>query len=86
MDCSPLDSSVMGFSRQEYRSGLPLPPPGDLPDAGIKPEYLMSLALVGGFFTSIITWEAPQSESVSHSDCPWDSLGKNTGVGCHPLL
>ena len=27
----------MGFSRQEYWSGLPLPPPGDLPDPGIKP-------------------------------------------------
>ena len=25
------------FSRQEYRSGLPFPPPGDLPDPGIKP-------------------------------------------------
>ena len=27
----------MGFSRQEYWSGLPFPPPGDLPDLGIKP-------------------------------------------------
>ena len=27
----------MGFSRQEYRSGLPFPPPGDLPDPGIEP-------------------------------------------------
>ena len=27
----------MGFSRQEYWSGLPFPPPGDLPDSGIKP-------------------------------------------------
>ena len=27
----------MGFSRQEYWSGLPRPPPGDLPDPGIKP-------------------------------------------------
>ena len=26
----------MGFSRQEYRSGLPFPPPGDLPDPGIE--------------------------------------------------
>jgi len=29
----------MGFSRQEYRSGLPFPPPGDLPDQGIKPTF-----------------------------------------------
>ena len=28
----------MGFSRQEYWSGLPFPPPGDLPDPGIKPR------------------------------------------------
>ena len=28
----------MGFSRQEYWSGLPLPSPGDLPDPGIEPE------------------------------------------------
>ena len=27
----------MGFSRQEYWSGLPFPPPGDLPDPGIEP-------------------------------------------------
>ena len=27
----------MGFSRQEYWSGLPFPPPGDLPDPGVKP-------------------------------------------------
>ena len=34
MDEAPLS---MGFSRQEYWSGLPLPSPGDLPDPGIKP-------------------------------------------------
>ena len=32
----------MGFSRQEYWSGLPRPPPEDLPDSGIKPACLMS--------------------------------------------
>ena len=31
-----------GFPRQEYRSGLPCPPPGDLPDLGIKPTSLVS--------------------------------------------
>ena len=40
----------MGFSRQEYWRGLPLPPPGGLPDAGIKPASLESPALAGGFF------------------------------------
>ena len=42
----------MGFSRQEYWSGLPCPPPGDLPDPGIKCMYLMPPALAGGFFTT----------------------------------
>ena len=48
----------MGFSRQEYWSGLPFPPPGDLPDPGIEPRSLMSPALAGGFFTTSATWEA----------------------------
>ena len=39
----------MGFSRQEYWSGLPFPPAGDLPDPGIKPT---SPALAGGFFST----------------------------------
>ena len=42
----------MGFSRQEYWSGLACPPEGDLPDPGIKPSSLMSPALAGGFFTT----------------------------------
>ena len=37
IDCSWLGSSVHGFSRQEYWSGLPFPPPGDLPNPGIEP-------------------------------------------------
>ena len=36
IDCSRQAPLSMGFSRQEYRSGLPFPPPGDLPDPGIK--------------------------------------------------
>ena len=38
-------SLSMGFSRQEYLSGLPCPPPGDLPDPGIEPASLVSPAL-----------------------------------------
>ena len=45
----------MGFSRQEYWSGLLWPPPGDLPDPGIKPLSLMFPALAGGFFTTSAT-------------------------------
>ena len=54
--------SSMEFSRQEYWSGLPFPPPGDLPNPGIgkKPVSLTSPALAGGFFTTSATWEAPQ--------------------------
>ena len=36
--CSQPGSSVHGIYRQEYWSGLPRPPPGDLPDPGIKPQ------------------------------------------------
>ena len=39
----------MGFSRQEYWSGLPCPPPGDLPNPGIEPMSLMPPALSGRF-------------------------------------
>ena len=35
-DYSPPGSSVHGFSKQEYWSGLPFPSPGDLPDPGIE--------------------------------------------------
>ena len=38
----------MGFFRQEYWSGLPCPPPGDLPDPGIEPTY----CIAHGYFTA----------------------------------
>ena len=44
-------SLSMGFSRQEYWSGLPFPPPGDLPNSGMEPMSPASLALTVGFFT-----------------------------------
>ena len=53
----------LGFSRQEYRGGLPCPPSGDLPDQGIKPECLMSPALANGFFTTSTTWKGAQISS-----------------------
>ena len=43
------DPLSMGFSKQEYWSGLPFPPPGDLPNPEIK---LTSPALAGVFFTT----------------------------------
>ena len=46
-----------GFSGQQYWSGFPCPPPGDLPDPGIELSYFMTPALAGGFFTTSATWE-----------------------------
>ena len=48
----------MGFSRPGHWSGLPCPPPGDLPHPGTEPRPLMSPALASGFFTTSATWEA----------------------------
>ena len=48
----------MGFSRQESWSGLLCLPSGDLPDLGIKPAFLVSPALTGGFFNISVTWKA----------------------------
>ena len=45
-------SLSLGFSRQEYWSGLPCPAPGDRPDPGTEPASLMSPALAGVFFTT----------------------------------
>ena len=42
----------MEFSWQGYWSRLPFPPPGDLPNPGIKPRSPVSPALAGGFFTN----------------------------------
>ena len=69
----------MGFSRQEYWSGLLCPPPGDLPDPGIEPEFFFYFlhwqmvfvcvcVCVCVFLTTSAIWEA-QSESVS--PCLW---------------
>ena len=49
---------AMGFSRQEYRSGLPCPSPRDRPDSGMKPSSVMSPALAGWLFITRAIWEA----------------------------
>ena len=61
----------MGFSRQEYWSGLSCPIPGDLPDPGIKPASLMSPTLADRFFTTSVTWEAP---ICVYMCCVWSQL------------
>ena len=47
----------MEFSRQEYWSGLPCPPPGNLSNSGFEPMSLMSPALAGRFFITSDTWD-----------------------------
>ena len=44
----------IGFSRQEYWSGLTCPPPGDLPNSRIEPASLMSPALAGGSLSLVL--------------------------------
>ena len=61
---------AMGFSRQEYWSGLPFPPPGDLPNPGMEPTSLESPTLAGRFFTTSATWEALSSVCFNTSRLP----------------
>ena len=71
----------MGFSKQEYWSGLPCPPPGDIPDPGIKPMSLMFPALAGRFFTTSTTGKPNKPfavhllSRVQHFTIPW-SIGR----------
>ena len=48
MDCT--GSSVSGILQERIWSGLPFPPPGDLPNTGVEPAFLASPALAGRFF------------------------------------
>ena len=50
-------SLSVGFSSQEYWSGLPCPPPGELPNPGIEPLSPASPMLAGRFFTTRVTWQ-----------------------------
>ena len=68
----------MGFSRQEYWSWLPFPPPGGLPNPGVKPTSLASPALAGRFFNlpgSIPGSERSPGEWIGYTlQCSWASL------------
>ena len=61
MDHSPPGSSVHGILQARILECVACPPPGDLPNPGIKPATLMSPALAGQFFTTSATWEAQGS-------------------------
>ena len=69
--CNPMDvahqvSLSMGFSRKKYWSGLPFPPPEDLPDPGMQVSCVSCISRQVGFlfvclfFTTSITWKALQ--------------------------
>ena len=69
----------MGFSRQEYWSGLPFPPPGDFPDPRIEPVSPTSPELGGRFFSpepSGMHWNVEHTRAFfshfphSHCSCP----------------
>ena len=53
MDCSLQAPFSMGFLKQQYRSGLPFPTPGNLPDLGIKTVSPASPLLAGGFLNTV---------------------------------
>ena len=63
----------MGFSRQEYWSGLQCSSPGDLPGPGIKPSSFIFAVLEGRFFTTITTWKASNIYStICKIDSQWE--------------
>ena len=80
----------MGFSRHEYWSKLPSPPPGDLPKPGIEPMSLMSPALAGRFLTTSTTWKPISGErtwiKMTEVSFSAHQIGKHFKHGKHPVL
>ena len=62
------EASLLGFSKQEYWSGLPCLSLGDLLDPGIEPTSLMFLVLAGGFFITRVTWDIPCTPFYTHTN------------------
>ena len=59
MDCRPPGSSLHAILQARVQDGLPCAPLGDLPNPGIEPAFLTSLALADRFFTASAAWESP---------------------------
>ena len=78
VDCSLPGSSVHGFFQARILDGLSFPPPGDLPNPGIKPASSVSPALAGGFFTN-----EPLGNLLSRVKAPANLLfAQNLGNPC----
>jgi len=82
--CDPMDSSYTDLSfsahgvlQQECRSRLLCPPPGDLPNPGIKPKTPMSPTLAGRFFNPKATWESQQQTYLNIIKAIYDKLTAN---------
>ena len=60
----------MGFSRQEYWSGLPCPSPGDLPNPGIEPRSLASPTMASDLFKDLFLGGSDGRESASNAGDP----------------
>ena len=80
-------SSVHGTLQARILESLPFPSPGDLPDQRIKPGSPAAAAdAAAKSLQSRPTLCDPMDCSLPGLLRPWDSPGKNTGVGCHFLL
>ena len=71
MDRSLPGSSVHGILQARILEWVATPPPGDLPNPGIKPTSLKYPALAGRFFTTGATWEAQRSFGVWSLSSVW---------------
>ena len=71
------------FSRQEYWSRLPFPPPGNLPNPETEPSSLAYPALAGEFFTTSTTWKAPKS-LMKWSEVKWSEVSQSCPTLCNP--
>ena len=73
----------MGFSKQEYWSGLPFPPPGDPPNPGIKP-HLLCLLQAGSFFTIVPPGKPPNKAMLLFKNTYHSSDGLFLKFHYHP--
>ena len=70
MGYSPPGSSLHGIPQARILERVAMPPPGDLPNPGMKPMSLKSPALAGGFITTSVTLEAPSAQVIAGSKTP----------------